>query len=319
MVLGGIDTGKSSFCLFVTQELFRAGSSVALLDADIGQKDVGPPTTIGLRHLIETDFSAERPLQADALYFVGSNTPVGHLLPLVVGTKLLLDQSTAQITVINTTGLIHGPGVALKTFKIESLRPDLIIAFERGKELSPLLEGFRFLEILRLPVPEEVGRKDLQRRRENREAAYKRYFEKGKEISLPRREIIVQRPRPFTPNLLCGLSDGQKHLGLALIERQEKDTLFLFTPVPKEKIKVLICGSILVKLPGVELKKLTVRKGSFPSRKHRSLPRPQPGPERRRLQTRRQAPAKRDLRRNRASTEDRTAPEKGEQSPRQGA
>ncbi|HHI97417.1 MAG TPA: hypothetical protein ENJ96_06155 [Thermodesulfatator atlanticus] len=315
LVLGGVDTGKSSFCFFVAERLLARGVPTALLDADIGQKDVGPPTTIGLRVLEPEDLSRSRPLPAEELYFVGSTTPVGHLLPLVVGTKLLAEKSRAPITLINTTGLIRGPGVALKTFQIESLAPDLIVAFEREKELSPILDGFRHLPVLRLPVPLEVQRKDFQERRKRRETAYRRYFEGGTILEFPLKTLIIQRPRKLVPHLLCGVSDGKRHLGLALLEQVTAEGLLLFTPVPREEIKILICGSMLVRLPGVELKKLTAGRPPSPSRKRHTLPAPPPGPGRKGLPKPKPARPRRGWRRNRAGVTGRSAPQKGAQNP----
>ncbi|NPA49479.1 MAG: hypothetical protein GXO20_05805, partial [Thermodesulfobacteria bacterium] len=274
LVLGGVDAGKSTFCLFLARHLFEAGLSVALLDADVGQKDVGPPTTIGLRHLKAEDFHSQRPLPADEMYFVGSVTPVGHLLPLVVGTGLLSRKSRAEVTIVNTTGLIKGPGVALKTFQIENLSPDLIVALEREEELAPILEGFRHLKILRLRVPQEVGRKDPTERRKRREEAYRKYFSEAQSLSLPKEKVIWQRKRRLLPQLLLGVSDGKRHLGLAILEEVGEEHLRLFSPLPEEAHQILICGSLLLKIPGQEMRPFRAnrsRKGSFPSRRRRSL------------------------------------------------
>ena len=46
LVLGGGDAGKSSFCRFLLAELLAAGHRVAVVDSDLGQKDIGPPATV---------------------------------------------------------------------------------------------------------------------------------------------------------------------------------------------------------------------------------------------------------------------------------
>ncbi len=73
LVLGESDRGKSSFCALLTRELFERGQSVGYLDADIGQKDIGPPATISLGL-----FGQGRGLgRADliGMYFVGAISP----------------------------------------------------------------------------------------------------------------------------------------------------------------------------------------------------------------------------------------------------
>src|SRR5512139_1849639 len=46
LVLGATDRGKSTYCAVLGARLSHARRRVALVDADVGQKDVGPPATI---------------------------------------------------------------------------------------------------------------------------------------------------------------------------------------------------------------------------------------------------------------------------------
>ena len=48
IILGATDTGKSTLAKFLITHLCKQGLKVALVDADIGQSFLGPPTTIGL-------------------------------------------------------------------------------------------------------------------------------------------------------------------------------------------------------------------------------------------------------------------------------
>jgi polynucleotide 5'-kinase involved in rRNA processing len=84
MFVGGLDSGKSSMARAVAAYGLRLGRSVAYLDADVSQKTVGPPGTVGLKHIREADdLTHERMAVPDALGFVGSTSPEAHLLPLV--------------------------------------------------------------------------------------------------------------------------------------------------------------------------------------------------------------------------------------------
>ncbi|MGC9346339.1 MAG: Clp1/GlmU family protein, partial [Candidatus Bathyarchaeales archaeon] len=46
MVLGTVDSGKTSFCTYLTNKLLNGKQKVAILDGDLGQSDVGPPCTV---------------------------------------------------------------------------------------------------------------------------------------------------------------------------------------------------------------------------------------------------------------------------------
>jgi len=48
MAMGTSDVGKSSMILYMVNRALRAGRRPAVVDADIGQTDIGPPGTIGL-------------------------------------------------------------------------------------------------------------------------------------------------------------------------------------------------------------------------------------------------------------------------------
>ncbi|RLE68608.1 MAG: hypothetical protein DRJ43_05280, partial [Thermoprotei archaeon] len=46
MLLGGVDVGKSGLFAFLANKLVSAGMRVGLIDADVGQSDIGPVGTI---------------------------------------------------------------------------------------------------------------------------------------------------------------------------------------------------------------------------------------------------------------------------------
>ena len=147
LILGATDTGKTTLTKYLANGLLRRGRSVSLVDADVGQSDIGPPTTIAIASPKEPfyKFSTLSPV---GIYFIGSISPVGHLLPMLVGTKLMVEQAKTQHVLIDTTGLISGLGKALKAHKIELLDPDLILALQREEELEPILN--RNFAILRV-------------------------------------------------------------------------------------------------------------------------------------------------------------------------
>ena len=67
------------------------------------------------------DLEPERLARADAIYFVGSTSPKGHMLPMVIGAMKLVEQARAagaDLIVVDTTGFIHGTqGQVLKIHK----------------------------------------------------------------------------------------------------------------------------------------------------------------------------------------------------------
>ncbi len=196
LVIGGIDRGKSTFCRYLSETILASSQEVSLVDADVGQKDVGPPSTITLGYpSLLNEFEDIEPA---AYYFVGSVTPEGHLLPMVVGTKKMVEISRTPFVIINTTGLIHQTGRILKGYKIELVRPDVIVAIERSNELKSIINQYRNHRIIRIEPSVKAVRKDIEERRKRREAAFASYFKNYKEVELDLGKLMFQRSLLFS-------------------------------------------------------------------------------------------------------------------------
>jgi polynucleotide 5'-kinase involved in rRNA processing len=258
MLVGGLDTGKSTLARRIARAVLDEGLTAAILDADIGQSSVGPPSTVGLKLVRDpADLEPDALARADALAFVGTTSPQGHLLPLVSGSRLLLDHARAQgadMVVVDTTGLVSGVfGQILKFQKIGLLRPDLVVGLERGEELEPLLgvvRRFYAAEVAALPVPSEVEATSVERRAALREESMRRYFTEP----LQRWRVKPTVFMPALPDLfdlsvlnriLVGLSDGKGLcIGIGFLEYiSEEGALRLISPV-SEAPKALILGSV---------------------------------------------------------------------------
>ncbi|MGE3539215.1 MAG: Clp1/GlmU family protein [Candidatus Tectimicrobiota bacterium] len=259
LVLGAVDRGKSTYCHYLSQQSLAAGQRVAVIDTDVGQKDLGPPAALTLGYPVPGQaLSAVQPV---AWYFIGSTTPSGHLLPMVVGLRQLVEVARAACLIINTTGFVHGPGRVLKGFKIETVQPDVIVALEQGRELRAILHPYRHYRILRLPPSALASTKTAAQRRATRARAFGAYFANASDVSLAFARVSVQRsllltgrklhetayvhaehtaegllavcagderalprgrvlPLGFERSLLCGVADRRNRgLGLALLQR----------------------------------------------------------------------------------------------------
>jgi polynucleotide 5'-hydroxyl-kinase GRC3/NOL9 len=260
MLVGGLDTGKSTMGRALAAAALEAGRRVAYLDADVGQKMVGPPSTVGLRLIGDRSALRRESLAVpDAMYFVGATSPQGQLLPLVVGAGLLLERAQADgadIVIVDTSGLVSGVyGQLLKYHKIERLKPDAVVGLQRGEELDPLMgivQRFFPTEVLTLPVHSEVRPTSVDERAHNREVAFRRYFAEPLQRWRVKPTVFMPAlPALFDPTklhrVLVGLSDGSGgHSGLGYLEYTGEDqALRLVSPVD-DAPKALKLGSIRV-------------------------------------------------------------------------
>ncbi len=258
VLFGGLDTGKSTLSRALLSAAVAEGRPSAFLDADVGQKTVGPPATVTLKMIrVAEDLEPAAMAQEDGLWFVGSTSPEGHLLQVVTGVASLFRQAKeagAGFVVMDSSGLVSGVhGQILKYHKVEMLRPDLVVGLQRGEELLPLLgviQRFFATEVVPLGVHPGVVPTTVEQRAENRERAMARYF--GEDLHRFRVKPTVFMPAlpPLfdlaqLDHLLVGLSDGAGgYLGLGYLEHVvEEGVLRLISPVAAGP-KALRLGSV---------------------------------------------------------------------------
>jgi polynucleotide 5'-hydroxyl-kinase GRC3/NOL9 len=219
IVIGAPDTGKSTLCHYLVYRAFVAGHPVAFVDLDLGQSHLGPPATLGLG-LFPPHCPGDERVIPEASYFIGQTSPVGAILEVVVGCRVLVDQAYSRgctRVVVNTSGLVQGPGaLRLKRAQAELLQPALILGLQRERELESLLRGLSGAAklvmpkgfsipppapvggnqengswpILRLPVSSQAVRRGPEERRLFRKTRFRRYFQGSGRLTLPWRNLV---------------------------------------------------------------------------------------------------------------------------------
>ncbi len=258
LLVGGLDTGKTTLSLMLLRAAVEAGLPSAFLDADVGQKSVGPPATVTMK-MVRTaaDLEPEVLGKSDGLSFVGSTSPQGHLLQVVTGVANLARRGRdvgAEFLVVDSGGLVSGIyGQILKYHKVEMLQPDLVVGLQRGEELQPLLgviQRFFHSEVVPLGVHPGVVPTTVEQRAENREAAMRRYFSGELHRWRVKPTVFMPALPPlFDPGaldrMLVGLSDGEgAYLGVGYLEHAaDEGVLRLVSPVA-EGPKALRLGSV---------------------------------------------------------------------------
>jgi polynucleotide 5'-kinase involved in rRNA processing len=232
MLIGAIDTGKTTMARRIIGEAIAAGLAVGYVDADIGNTTTGPPTCVGLK-VVSGPQSLEEIREPAALHFVGGISPDRLVLQQVVATAAMVEQARQQadLVVIDTTGLVSGVvGETLKYHKMELCRPDRVVALQRGAELEPvagMLRRFFGVEVTSLPVDPEVVPTSPDERATRRATRFR-------EALAPPLERWRVKPTVFAPTLptgldvtrlnrlLVGLHDGEGRCqGLGYLEVEE--------------------------------------------------------------------------------------------------
>lgn len=264
LLLGGIETGKTSFGADLARRATEAGIATAIVDADIVQSTVGPPTTVGLKLCSEgVEFTVEGLRSADGLAFVGALAPKGHLLPLVVGTAKLVQRAReagCRLVIVDTTSLVSGMyGQTLKFYKMELVQPDVVLAFERGGELEPIIghaQRFTPAEVIEVAAEQPDAMRSAEDRITFREQQFAAYF--AGDVSRWRVKPTVFMPTlppefdlALLEGLVVGMDDGKGScLGIGVLEYDAtEDILRMVSPVT-EGVRGLRLGSLRIDISG---------------------------------------------------------------------
>ncbi len=217
LVIGSTDVGKTTFCRFLADSAVDRGLKTAFVDTDVGQSQIGPPTTIGMKSLAPESSPVQFNGIADHLYFVGDLSPRGHYLEMLTGTRLMVDharETETDFVIIDTTGYIHdAPAIILKQHKIALIRPDHVVCIGRSNELGQITACYSqqdWLNIHYLVPHRNVRSKSSKARSRYRKAQFDAYFGAackpklavesgetcGPELALQKSENSIQ-PLPF--------------------------------------------------------------------------------------------------------------------------
>ena len=175
VIVGEVDSGKSAFSAFLLNYALEKGLKTALVDADVGQNDVGYPGTVALA-FPKRPIAWTRELSAEKLYFVGSITPSGNEEAVVLGAHTLAEEAErrADLVVVNTDGWVDG--ARARRYKIRlilSLRPDaLVVMYGTGRALYLQRYFSRLTTVYVAKTPLVKLDKQRELRRFHRGAAY---------------------------------------------------------------------------------------------------------------------------------------------------
>ena len=180
LLLGGMDMGKTTFTRLLVNRWTAGGQRVAIVDADLGQSEIGPPACVGLA-FADKPVLALSDLPAQALAFVGSTSPPGHLLEHAAAVRRLADLAAGHPLIVDTSGFLFGSGARkLNQTEFDMLSPAHVVALQKQGELEGILAPMRRRDGVRihtLPIPAVIGKKPSAFRAQRRAMRFAAYFQ----------------------------------------------------------------------------------------------------------------------------------------------
>jgi len=195
IVLGTVDSGKSSFCTYLINKLQCEKQKVAILDGDLGQSDIGPPCTVAYTFVTKpvTDLFN---LEAKNAFFVGVTSPsiaINKVMEGLTSLKKEILSSNPDFIVINTDGWVEGEdAVNYKVRLIGELNPDIIFCIQQKGEMTPLLSALEKFRKVVVDSPSAIKQRSREKRRSLRELGYIKYLRNAKVQSLPSSWIKIE-------------------------------------------------------------------------------------------------------------------------------
>jgi polynucleotide 5'-hydroxyl-kinase GRC3/NOL9 len=259
VIVGAGDTGKTTLSAQLASALAAGGARVAVVDADVGQSEIGPPTTVGLG-AVTRPLTRLRDADLIALEFIGDTSPVRRIAQTADATGRLVRRALADgfaHVIVDTGGLVEGAlGLALKRAKLRAADPDVVIVLQRGAESEPLvhsLGGAARPAVVRVAPSPAAARRTQTQRRLHRDRALHDYLHGAVGVSLPLDRVESHPPRQGSPpilieGLLVGVY-GRAGDALGIGRVQAVDTqggrLVVETPVDPIHIARVVPGRVV--------------------------------------------------------------------------
>jgi polynucleotide 5'-kinase involved in rRNA processing len=258
VIVGESEAGKTSLTAWLAGELATAGDRVAVVDADLGQSEIGPPTTVGLGR-IRGPVTRLADAECLALEFVGTTSAARALRETALATARLVDRARAlgfEHILVDTSGLVAGDfGRALKRLKIDAVRPDLLVLVQRAGECEHIARAYEapavpasVPAIVRVPALANPVRRTPTVRRLHRERALGAALAgaAGVEVGADRLVTISGETVTATPELVGTLvavraADGAV-MGLGWVTQVEPRTVTIATPVATTESAMVVVG-----------------------------------------------------------------------------
>ncbi|MCD6362646.1 MAG: hypothetical protein J7M13_01385 [Synergistetes bacterium] len=265
LIVGGVDVGKTTFTLFLANKFLSEGRSVAIVDADPGQSDIGPPGTLSVGFL-ERRVERMSEIPPAKLAFIGSTSPGGIFTwPTIWGLNdlVLYALSRSDVVIIDSSGLVKGKdGYILIRGKISLIKPDLVIFLgKEGEYLHLVQDARRYSKVKVIPSPPGVKKKSQEERRMNRARRWKEYFSDSIDIDLAWDSLEIGGFPRFgvgVPLSRRSLNELSLELGVKVIwaESEDGNLRCLLSDHPESDIKPemewLTLGAIKGTLVGLE-------------------------------------------------------------------
>ncbi|NWF87204.1 hypothetical protein HXY32_05285 [Candidatus Bathyarchaeota archaeon] len=195
MVLGTVDSGKTSFCTYLINKLVSEKKKVAILDGDLGQSDIGPPCTVAYTFVTKPTTDLFN-LEAKNAFFVGVTSPSTAMEKVIEGLtslkKEILDDNSDYI-IVDTDGWSEGEeAINYKIQLVKKIDPNIVFCIQQKDELTAILNAIKNFTTVVVDSSSTIKQRSREKRRSLRELGYVKYLRNAKVQSIPMSWIRIE-------------------------------------------------------------------------------------------------------------------------------
>lgn len=235
MVAGNTDAGKSTLCTYLANVALSRGIRVCIVDGDIGQGDIAPPSAIGAAAL-EDQVTDLRDATAGTFEFIGTISAAGTEQFIAQSLRSICRRSRGlgRLQILNTDGYARDGGARYKRLIADSVEPDLIICMGKNRPLEQALASpdWRLLRAAS-SVQAQKSRPEREWRRYDQFMRFAGKSQVQKDLTgLGFRYLGKACPPPAVYDLFVGLGKRDLIVGFGIIQDTARGIVSLQTDVP---------------------------------------------------------------------------------------
>jgi polynucleotide 5'-hydroxyl-kinase GRC3/NOL9 len=194
VLVGGTDSGKSSFATLLSNLVLRKSGSPVIIDGDVGQSNLGPPGFVSAGRVAEPVLWAGE-VKPEKLRFIGDVKPHGNIWKIISSVKELAAEfikAGSTHIIVDTDGWIRDEkGLRYKVSLISTLNPNYIVVF--GTELSPYFRKFssQGVKVFEFKISSTRKVRSREERRILRSMKYREYLYDAPIVKLGFENLII--------------------------------------------------------------------------------------------------------------------------------
>jgi polynucleotide 5'-hydroxyl-kinase GRC3/NOL9 len=256
LLIGATNSGKSTLAQYLLRRFTENNVPIAIVDADIGQSSLGIPGTMTMKVFKENEDTGA--FHAEKTFFIGSLNPAEKIPLMIEGTTYLVHKARKQSDhiLVDTTGLIHGEhGRTLKMGKINTVKPETIVALERQKELEHILAMVRDITVYRMKTSRNAIERSRDMRIRYRQNKFEEYFIESNMHEFFLENVVFyyngksffSKRSDFKGGTVIGLNHNEDTRALGILLELNKTTVTFKSPIASLRgINRVVFGDITI-------------------------------------------------------------------------